>query len=102
MSISVKGPASTLVLNVPKDVVSSNLGSKDGFTFCGARVFEIATLPASTYSNFLSLEQTTGTLTLLSTDHSDIGTYEIDVRASLEDYPAVSSTVSLSVEVQAC
>lgn len=75
--------------------------SLDGLTYCGPRVIEITSDP-TIHSAFLSLDPVSKVLTLGSNDTNDVGSYTIEVRTYLEDYPAVEATTTFTVMINYC
>ena len=101
MSNSVQGTAS--VVNIksryPADTVSKNLGNGDGFAYCGERQFRIV---STCHEDFLSYNDLTQDLTLLSVSNNDIGSITVTIEAFLESYPSVRRSTTLTVEVTEC
>lgn len=85
MSFDIFETPDTQVLSDPTDTVSALKGLADGYSECGDRVYTITTTPSSTYSNFLSIDSATKTLTLGlgGTTYGDEGTYTIEVTVAL-------------------
>ena len=105
MSTTVLGPADLqdLTLQIPTDTVSFTLGTiQNGLTYCGERSFRFTT-PTTTYENFLSYNDLTHIVTLLSSDDSDIGTnIPITIEAYLVSYPTITSPASFTVTIGGC
>ena len=106
MRHSVLGASDTQVLdtNLP-DSISKITGNLDGYTHCGTRTFSITTTPSTYYSQILSLDTSTDTLTLgLSgtTTFTDVADYTIEVTVILTDYPTVSTTATFLASVTDC
>ena len=91
MTYSALGVPFTQTLAV-KDSVSLLAGNRDGFTYCGAREYAIATTPSSYFTKVLSLDSSTKILTLglPETALTDIGSYTIEIIIKLKDYPSYS------------
>ena len=99
MTRSVKEGTNTQTIVDPTDLVSRTYGTMDGYDYCGPREFEITTLP---YSNFLSFDPTTNTYTYGSNFQSDVGVYNLKMRAYLVNYPNVELFKPFKVEIVWC
>ena len=86
----------------PVDTQSSNVGDQTGLTFCGDRNFRIASVsPASpAYSNFLTLDATTGAISISTMSLGDIELYTVTLEAFLVDETSVVSQSTFTVDVQ--
>jgi len=104
MTHSALGSPDTQVLSAVKDSVSKVAGNQDGFSHCGPREYTITTLPTTVYSNVLSLDASTNTLTLglVTTGLSDVNTYTITVQIALKNYPTIKKTATFTASVTNC
>ena len=102
MAKSVKSGLDTQTIIDPTDLVSRTYGNLDGYSYCGPRNFEIATLPTTTYSAFLSFDDATNTYTFGTNDQADVGVYDLDMRAYLVNYPNVELVKTFRVEIIWC
>ena len=86
------------------DTVSALSAPADGYTYCGDRSYSITTTPSTYYSDVLSLDTSTDTLTLglVGTTFGLEGTYTIEVTASLTLYPTVTSVSTFTATVSPC
>ena len=101
MTYSALGVPRTQTLAV-KDSVSEKVG--DGFTYCGAREYAIATTPSSYYTKVLSFDTSTNvfTLGLPATALTDIGFYTIEITVKLKLYPTITKTATFIAHVTDC
>lgn len=83
-------------------MISRTYNNLDGYTYCGPREFEITNLPTTIYSNFLSFDQATNTFTYGTNLQSDVGVYNLELRAYLVNYPAVELLKPFTVEIIWC
>ena len=70
-------------------------------TYCGSRVIELTSDPL-VYQNFLSFDPLTGTISVATTDPNDVGTYTLEARIYLQDYPAVEAFTTFTVTIGHC
>ena len=96
--------AATVTLTEETDLVSLTCGDKAGLTHCGARavsftdnatgdVIDMATHP------FLSYDDASRVLSAQTSSLNDVGTLVVDVEYSLVEYPAVTHTAQVTVDV---
>ena len=66
--------------------MSKVAGDQQGYSFCGAREYAIATGYPSSYAKVLSLDTSTNVLTLglAGTTLSDVGDYTIEITVKLK------------------
>lgn len=79
--------------------MSGRLGDGTGYSYCGQRQFRIV---SAGHENFLSYNEQSYSLTLLSVDEDDVGSTEITLEAYLVDYPEVSTRASFYATVTTC
>lgn len=102
MEATVLGPAirQDIESKLPQDDVSRVQGNKDGFTYCGERKFRIT---STGQENYLSYNEQLTTLTLLSTQDSEIGeSIPIKLEVYLVNYPTIKKEVTFLVTIKAC
>ena len=101
MLSSVQGAGATTNLQqlLPHDSVSTALGDRSGVTFCGPRQFRIS---STGHENFLTYDELSHSLTLLSRNVDDVGTRDVTMEAYLVDYPTAlprSSTFKVTIAI---
>jgi hypothetical protein len=96
MSVYVLGPQDSQSFDEVQDSVSKQFGSMDGVSFCGARSYEIVD-PEQAYMSL-----TDRSITVQSTSEDDIGAYQVQVKVSLADQPAISKIFTFSVTIDPC
>ena len=76
----------------------------DGFSFCGARSYEL--VDAASYASFLTLDDDNDTVALLSSLVSDEGLYTVKIRARLESMaisnPEIFKEATMQITIQPC
>lgn len=91
MIYNLLGASSTQVLPAVKDSVSKVEGNQDGYDYCGARDYAIATATPSNYANVITFDANTKVLTLglPETKSVDVGDYTIEIIVKLKEYPTI-------------
>ena len=59
-----------------KDSISEKYGTKDGFTYCGARKIEMVGDP-SLYNSYLGYDPVSNIITVLTNNPDDVGVHEL-------------------------
>jgi hypothetical protein len=100
---SVGDSTTTQVILTPQDTASRDYGpDKDGHTFCGPKTISIPQEQLDALGPAVTWDPDTGTLTFQTDDHSLIGEFPLDITVSLDNYPEVSETASIIVDVEPC
>ena len=96
--ISVKDEPLLLALGPLGDNVSSLRGT-DSHSFCGKRVYEI--VDDSRVASFVRITDTDNIM-IDPISQDETGSYTIQVRASMVDYPSVEALATVTIEVNPC
>ena len=86
----------------PTDSISREYGTKDGYAYCGPRLFEISTLPNTSYATFIRFDLATNTFTYGSDLQSDIGIHSLEMRVFLVKYPNIERFKRFNVQIDLC
>ena len=103
MSFDLKDfPAATeQTLTDPKDTVSNTMHTMDGYSLCGPlNVSLIAANPITpAFSNYITYDQTTKKLSVVTNDVSHVGVYYVTIEAFLTSYETVRTSPTFVVTI---
>ena len=90
-----------------KDSVSVQYASATGTEFCGARKYNITSIVGSATTNLssteLTIDSTTGFISVNSGDNSKVGTHTVTVSVYLDLYPKVQLNLpTFTVTISKC
>ena len=83
-----------------EDSISRKSGNLDGFSHCGQRAFRI--IDDSLVKSFITLDSEAQTLSIVPTNLSEVGRWEIEIEVSLVRDPLIKEVTTVTITVNPC